>query len=275
VTEWPVSLGPAPSPRVFYGPLVPLPENVRGILDNQDSLVQDVMRLKQAVEAHSSQNQAKEEPKDEGNETVLRMPPLLLESLLHPDNNSKLFARTGLVGASLNEDGLVVIRAHSRRDLLKALAQLRRVAYHCQWGCNKSKVSALLSEKPSKPVNTMVVRLAATSSRLQSHEARLTNATRKLRIGAQASACQVIVEGMTGISRKHCTITFEPDKGACYVQDLSTNGTYLNSKRLPRPPYKNPQEARVRLFHGDDIFFRLKSEDSEELGYVVNLLELS
>ena len=58
------------------------------------------------------------------------------------------------------------------------------------------------------------------------------------------------------------------------AKDVSTNGTYLNGKRLPRPPYKNPSEARhdkrdrsltcqqssedarVRLFHGDELLFK-------------------
>merc|ERR1719421_113440 len=63
----------------------------------------------------------------------------------------------------------------------------------------------------------------------------------------------IVIDNIPGISRKQCTITFEPHKGACYMQDLSTNGTYLNGKRLPRPPYKNPQDARVRLFHGAEL----------------------
>merc|ERR1719191_540150 len=126
----------------------------------------------------------------------------------------------------------------------------------------------------------MAVRLAAVSSKLPSHEGRLTNTYRKIRIGTQAGACSLVVEGVPGISRKHCTITFEPEKGAVYVQDLSTNGTFLNGKRLPRPPFKNPQDARVRLFHGDELLFRLRSEGAggavhEELGFVCNIVELS
>jgi len=270
----PVTYGPAPQPGSSTGTVALLPEKVRGLLD-RDMLAQDVLRLKQAFEVSLPLNADKRTETEEGKETVLRMNPRLHEHLLHPDNETRLLARTGLSSATLNEDGYVVLRAHSRKGLMKALGQLRRVAYHCQWGCSKTKVAALLAEKPARPVNTMVVRLAATSSRLQSHEARLTNKVRKLRVGTQANACQLVVEGIPGLSRKHCTITFEPEKGACYVQDLSTNGTFLNSKRLPRPPYKNPQDARVRLFHGDELFFRLRSDESEELGYVVNLLELS
>lgn len=262
-----------------YGPqpataLALLPDKVRGIVDNQRDLAEELVKLKQSAEAQGGRP-AKDAAKEESKETVLRMPPRLHEALLHPDNEPRLLARTGLAAACLNQDGLVVLRGHSRKGLMKALGQLRRVAYHCQWGCSQAKVAALLCERPSRPVHTMVVRLAATSSKLQSFEARLTTKVRKLRIGTQASTCQLVVEGIPGLSRRHCTITLEPAKGSCYVQDLSTNGTYLNNKRLPRPPYKNLHDARVRLFHGDELFFRLRSQEAEELGYVVNLLELS
>lgn len=263
--------GPAQSPGSTQ--LAVLPEKLRGLMDSQQSLAQELEKLKQGVTARTCSTAPKEE-KEEGRETVLRMPQRLHESLLHPENVPKLLQRTGLASACLNEDGLVVLTAMTRKGLTKALGQLRRIAYHCQWGCSKAKVASLLSDK-ANPVHTMVVRLAATTSRLQSFEARLTHKVRKLRIGTQAGACQLNIEGIPGLSRKHCTITLEPEKGSCYVQDLSTNGTYLNGKRLPRPPYKNPQDARVRLFHGDELFFRLRSEDNEELGYVVNLYELS
>lgn len=218
--------------------------------------------MKQAMQAAGTSAAApvssklKVDREEEGKETVLKMPTRLHETLLHPDNAPKLLSRTGLASATLNAEGLVVLRAYSRKALQKALGQLRRVAYHCQWGCSLTKVAALLADRPGRPPHTVVIRLAATSSRLQSFEARLTHKVRKLRIGTQAGACQMVVEGIPGLSRKHCTITFEPDKSACYVQDLSTNGTYFNGKRLPRPPYKNPQDARVRVFHGDELFFR-------------------
>ena len=40
-----------------------------------------------------------------------------------------------------------------------------------------------------------------------------------------------------GVSGKHALITFE--KGRCYIEDLnSTNGTYLNLKRIKKAPLK-------------------------------------
>eukprot|EP00933_Yihiella_yeosuensis_P023566 TRINITY_DN18354_c0_g2_i4.p1 TRINITY_DN18354_c0_g2~~TRINITY_DN18354_c0_g2_i4.p1 ORF type:complete len:632 (-),score=175.09 TRINITY_DN18354_c0_g2_i4:192-2087(-) len=262
-----------------------LPEKVQGLLMHSDTLAQEVLRMKIAVEAATGAPQAPlssgsggiklQADKSDAAETVLKMQSRLAESLLDPSNEPKLLAKTGLLSAHLNEEKHVVLRAPSRKALQKALGQLKRVAYHCQWGCSVTKVNALLSERPAKPINTMVLRLAATSSRLLSHEERLTLKNRKLRIGSQAGECQLVVEGIQGVSRKHCTVTLEPEKGACYVQDLSTNGTYLNGKRLPRPPYKNPSDARLRLFHGDELLFKTRSEDGEELGFVVNLLELS
>jgi len=258
-------------------PALAVPEKVRGLLVNHETLAMEVARMKMAVEAKTQHpsGTSKESKINEPAETVIRMQPRLHESLLHVDNEPHLLRRTGLLSASVNEDGLLVLRAQSSKALEKALGQLRRVAYHCQWGCNVTKVGALLAEKPAKAHHSIVVRLAATSSRLPSFEARLTYKSPKLRIGTEVGGHGLVVDRIPGISRRHCTITFEPDKGACYVQDLSTNGTYFNGKRLPRPPYKNPQDARVRVFHGDELLFRLRSEDAEELGYVVNLLEFS
>jgi len=263
--------------------LVPVSDKVQGLLGNANQLAFEVARLKQVAEA-AAYGPAPEpvrvasgitKEKEEAQESILKMPKRLSESITDPANRSLLLARTGLTTLHLNEEGQVVLKAPSKKGLTKALGQLRRIAYHCQWGCSPAKVAALLAEKPVRPVHTMVVRLASTSSRLESFEARLSLKVTKLRIGTQAGACRLVVDSVPGMSRKHCTITFEPDKGAVYVQDLSTNGTYFNGKRLPRPPYKNPQDARVRVFHGDELFFRLRSDDVEELGYVINLLVMN
>merc|ERR1712185_79848 len=116
-------------------------------------------------------------PAEEDSETILKMPPKLHESLLEPSNERRLLALTGLTTAALNDDGHVVLRG-AKEDRSKALHKLRRVAYHCQWGVNVAKVRELLT--PPRPVCTMVVRLSAVTSKLNSHESRLTNAIKKL-----------------------------------------------------------------------------------------------
>ena len=276
---------PAPAGDVFAasavtygpaGPLVPLPEKVSHLLEQQDSLAQEVVRMKMAVEAATGAPGASMKlDKEDPAESTLKMPTRLTDCLMEPDNRAKLLAKTGLLSATLNQEKHLILRAASRKQLQKTLGQLRRIAWACQWGCSSVKVGALLADKPAKAMNSIVVRLAATSSRLSSHDAKLNAKMRKIRLGTQAGTGMLVLEGIPGLSRKHCTITFEPEKGACYVQDVSTNGTYLNGKRLPRPPFKNPADARVRLFHGDELLFKLRTDDAEELGYVINLLELS
>lgn len=67
-----------------------------------------------------------------------------------------------------------------------------------------------------------------------------------------------------------------------HIQDFSTNGTYLNRKRLPKPPYKSPKDARVRVCHGDEVTFEAPTQRGssagvvvgEEKGFIVNLLNL-
>lgn len=247
------------SGAVMYGPagpLVPLPEKVKGLLEHQDSLAQEVMRMKMAVEAATGVPGAsmKLDTKEDPAETTLKMPTRLTDCLMEPENLAKLLAKTGLLSATLNQEKHLILRAASRKQLQKTLGQLRRIAWACQWGCSSSKVGALLDGKPAKAVNSMVLRLAATSSRLSSHDAKLNAKMRKIRLGTQAGTGMLVLEGIPGLSRKHCTITFEPEKGACYVQDVSTNGTYLNGKRLPRPPFKNPADCCV-LWKGRAVAF--------------------
>jgi len=67
-----------------------------------------------------------------------------------------------------------------------------------------------------------------------------------------------------GISRRHCRIAFDKDKGAFYIEDLgSTNGTLLNGKRL---------QAQKKLEAGDRIYLgacvvKFTYSDALEVGY--------
>lgn len=272
--------GVAPPPAAPLGDvgsaLSVLPEHVKGLIVDTNSLAQEAMRMKIAIQAATgaaTEPRFKLDAKDEVVEKELSIGSPLRESLLDPSIETKLLARTGLLSITMNERKVVVLRAPSKQVLTSAMSVLGRVAHHCQWGCSPRKVSALLNEKPDKPIHTVVVRLAGTSSRLSTAEGKLTKANMKMRIGTDAKECQVALEGIPGISRKHVTITFEQDRGACYVQDMSTNGTWLNGRRLPRPPFRNPMDARVRLFHGDELMFR-EGETANELGYIVNIFEL-
>ncbi|HEX8954588.1 MAG TPA: GGDEF domain-containing protein [Polyangia bacterium] len=67
-----------------------------------------------------------------------------------------------------------------------------------------------------------------------------------------------------GISRRHCRIAFDKDKGAFFIEDLgSTNGTLLNGKRL---------QATKKLEAGDRIYLgacvvKFTYSDALEVGY--------
>ncbi len=67
-----------------------------------------------------------------------------------------------------------------------------------------------------------------------------------------------------GISRRHCRIAFDKDKGAFFIEELgSTNGTLLNGKRL---------QATKKLEAGDRIYLgacvvKFTYSDALEVGY--------
>merc|ERR1712194_970696 len=100
------------------GHMIPAPEPAMAPFSMQQNIAEEVARLKQTLEV----TKPIVKPEREDTETVIRMPPKLTESLLHPDNEPNLRARTGLLAASLNEEGLIVLRASDAKSLQKALA---------------------------------------------------------------------------------------------------------------------------------------------------------
>ena len=67
-----------------------------------------------------------------------------------------------------------------------------------------------------------------------------------------------------GISRRHCRIAFDKDKGAFFIEDLgSTNGTLLNGKRLQAP---KKLEAGDRIYLGACVV-KFTYSDALEVGY--------
>jgi len=70
------------------------------------------------------------------------------------------------------------------------------------------------------------------------------------------------------LSRAHAVLEFVPTRGVVYVIDTSTNGTFLNGKRLPEKA-----SAKVVLWHGDELLLQDPAApgQSGEFGYMVNL----
>merc|ERR1712048_1199550 len=71
------------------------------------------------------------------------------------------------------------------------------------------------------------------------------------------------------ISRQHCVIELDAERGAVYVLDCSTNGTFLNGRRLP-----SKSSGKVLLSHGDELLLKDPSAGEPEFGFIVNIQEL-
>merc|ERR1719237_1564154 len=72
------------------------------------------------------------------------------------------------------------------------------------------------------------------------------------------------------MSRHHAVLQFDVERGAVYILDCSTNGTFLNRVRLP-----SQKAGKVLLSHGDELLFKDPAGGDQEFGYIVNLNELN
>eukprot|EP00746_Dinoflagellata_sp_MGD_P137161 gnl/MRDRNA2_/MRDRNA2_70984_c0_seq3.p1 gnl/MRDRNA2_/MRDRNA2_70984_c0~~gnl/MRDRNA2_/MRDRNA2_70984_c0_seq3.p1 ORF type:complete len:267 (-),score=48.82 gnl/MRDRNA2_/MRDRNA2_70984_c0_seq3:38-781(-) len=151
-------------------------------------------------------------------------------------------------------------------EQVKACARvIARVASHCSWGISEDKVSRII--KPRK-VEAVVIRLAPLIETLPSFEKRLTTAIRQLTIGKEKGTNDLAIPDAT-ISRQHCILEFDVSKGAVYIVDSSTNGTFLNGTRLPAK-----MSGKVILSHGDEILFKDSiSNPEQDFGWMVNIDE--
>lgn len=150
----------------------------------------------------------------------------------------------------------------SQEHVDDATKLLQRVTSHCSWGCNEEKVSRILRPKL---VENVLVRLSPMNSSLPRWEKRLHMMNPVLTIG-KADGSDLIIDNKM-VSRQHCRIEFDINKGAVYVIDSSTNGTYLNGQPLPAK-----SKGKVMLSHGDDLVLMDKQADPQrEFGWVVNI----
>merc|ERR1711948_51867 len=72
------------------------------------------------------------------------------------------------------------------------------------------------------------------------------------------------------ISRVHVVLELDPDRGAVYAIDCSTNGTFLNGVRLP-----SKTVGKVLIQHGDELLFKDPATGEQEFGYIVNIQEMN
>ena len=77
-------------------------------------------------------------------------------------------------------------------------------------------------------------------------------------VGRDPSLSNIVLAGAPKVSRKHCSIRFNSQKGTYYVTDYSTNGTFTQegvrlNKNMETPFMRNS----IISLGNDDVQFRL------------------
>merc|ERR1719440_798379 len=184
----------------------------------------------------------------------------LCQHLMTPDHRAILTEESGADVEWAPEEAQVHLRG-SAEQLKKAQRLLARVTTHCHWGRGEQKVRRLL-QPPI--IDSVVVRLSPMNPLRPAEKA--LNQGQTLSIGKDKNNDTVIPDSI--VSRQHCVLELDSERGAVYILDCSTNGTFLNGRRLP-----GKKAGKVLLSHGDELL--LKDPGSEpDFGYIVNLTEL-
>lgn len=169
---------------------------------------------------------------------------------------------TGVHDIAFDRSKKIATVTGTAAQLEKAEKQLQRVSAHCQWGASEAKVRGVIS--PRTDYKSVRLRLASMVPQLKDCTRTLDAGKPTLSIGSDPSN-NVRVQGAL-VSRAHAVIEFIQEKGAVYVMDTSTNGTFLNGKRLPPKG-----TGKVLLWHGDELLLQDPLQGGMEFGYMVNL----
>merc|ERR550532_3046426 len=192
----------------------------------------------------------------------ISVPKELVQYLMTPEHRQLLNEQSGSDVEWAPDEAQVKVRG-SAEQVKRATRLLQRVLMHCHWGRSAQKVRRLL--KP-RIVESLICRLSPMNT-LRPAEKLLSSASPVLSIGKDKSNSVVIQD--PAISRRHCVLELDPERGAVYAIDCSTNGTFLNGVRLP-----SKQVGKVLLSHGDELLFKDPAGGDQEFGYIVNLNEL-
>jgi len=198
----------------------------------------------------SKLNQTMETPKE-----TVKVPPEMVRFVCTAKNKRVLLESTG---AEVEFTGTSITVAGTKIQRQKAQQVLKRAVTHCIWGVSESKVERLLSPKK---MTWAMCRLSPMSN-LTKFERNLNEAHPVITIGKDTGMDLIIPN--SHISRQHCVIEFDMKRSGVYIIDCSTNGTFLNGKRLPAK-----SSGKVLLSHGDEINLKSPNEDPE-FGYIVN-----
>lgn len=141
---------------------------------------------------------------------------------------------------------------------------LTRVLMHCNWGCSEAKVLRLLLPRRLQSARCRLSPMSV----LPAGDKTLTVTDPIFSIGKDL-ACDIVVLDPL-VSRQHLVLQLDEDRGAVCIIDCSTNGAFLNGKRLP--PRKS---GKIILSHGDELLLRDPEGGAgdAEFGWMVNIVE--
>jgi len=195
---------------------------------------------------------------------VVSVPEKLVAHLMTPEHRQMLTEESGADVEWAPDQGKVRLQGFAKQ-LGVAARLLARVEMHCHWGSSEEKVRRLLRRRQ---VNSVLCRLSPmTVNRLMPVERMFTSQSSKMSIGKDKHNHVVVHDPL--VSRHHCLVSLDAGKGVVYVTDLSTNGTYLNGRRLP-----SKKLGKVLLSHGDELLLKDPQTD-DEFGFICNLKEVS
>lgn len=183
----------------------------------------------------------------------------LVEHLMTPEHRKLLTEETGATVEWVPEEAKVALGG-SAEQVKRAQRLLARVMMHCRWGYSEEKVRRLL--KPRK-IESVLVRLSPMNT-LRPAEKTLSPGSTIMTVGKDRANDVVVPDAL--ISRQHCVLELDEDRGAVYILDTSTNGTFLNNVRLP-----SKTVGKVLLSHGDEMLLKDPAGGDREFGYMVNL----
>lgn len=191
------------------------------------------------------------------------VPKGIVEALMTPTNRTLMIEESGAEVEWAHEERLVKLRG-SQEQLKRGTRLLQRVLMHCHWGVSEDKISRLMRPRQ---LESVICRLSPMNT-LRPVEKVLSASSPVLSIGKEKGTNVVVINDPI-ISRQHCVMELDMERGAVYVIDCSTNGTFLNGTRLP-----SKTVGKVLLSHGDELLFKDPNSGEQEFGYIVNLNEL-
>ncbi|CAE7568580.1 unnamed protein product, partial [Symbiodinium pilosum] len=177
--------------------------------------------------------------------SVVEIPKVQLRSFMTESTRRLLAESAGITELEWDAEMSQVTLSGTVVQVEKAEELLKRAITHCKWGVSEAKVQGLLAQEPCISAKLL---LSPMVPGLRQGSFSLGGDKLHVVLGSDASN-DLPIKGAV-ISRIHARFELVPHRGALYIIDLSTNGTFLNGVRLPAKA-----SGKVACFHGDEVVF--------------------